>query len=79
MILRLLGLGALGFAGYRLAQRRREDKHGAAYARGQADDSHLAVRDAGPQAMRDPEPGEWQKTDEEMDQTFPASDPPANY
>jgi hypothetical protein len=36
------------------------------------------VRPAGPSAMRDP-PRRWDKTDEESDQSFPASDPPANY
>ena len=32
-----------------------------------------------PGAMRDEPKREWTKTDEEMDQTYPASDPPANY
>lgn len=36
------------------------------------------VRPAGPEAMEDP-PEEWNKTDEESDESFPASDPPANY
>ncbi|QOL80950.1 hypothetical protein [Pseudooceanicola spongiae] len=36
------------------------------------------VRDAGPKEMRNP-PGKWDKTDEEGDESFPASDPPANY
>jgi hypothetical protein len=36
------------------------------------------VRPAGPTAMRDP-PKRWEKADEESDQSFPASDPPANY
>jgi hypothetical protein len=36
------------------------------------------VRPAGPQDMRDP-PKEWDKVDEESDESFPASDPPANY
>ncbi len=33
------------------------------------------IRDAGPEAMRDP-PNGWSKTDEEDDESFPASDPP---
>jgi len=45
-----------------------------AFAEGQSG----KVRDAGPQAMRDPPPG-WSKTDEEDDESFPASDPPGNY
>jgi len=46
----------------------------AAFAEGQRGD----VRDAGPDAMRDPPKG-WSKTDEEDDESFPASDPPGNY
>ena len=34
-----------------------------------------SARSAGPEAMRDP-PQEWDKTDEAMDESFPASDPP---
>jgi hypothetical protein len=36
------------------------------------------VRPAGPEAMRMP-PRRWTKTDEESDESFPASDPPGNY
>lgn len=36
------------------------------------------VRPAGPKAMRDP-PKKWDDVDEESDESFPASDPPANY
>lgn len=36
------------------------------------------VRDAGPDRMKNP-PRKWTKEDEESDQSFPASDPPANY
>lgn len=36
------------------------------------------VRPAGPRDMRDP-PKEWDSVDEESDESFPASDPPANY
>jgi hypothetical protein len=36
------------------------------------------VRDAGPDAMENP-PEEWEETDEASDESFPASDPPANY
>jgi hypothetical protein len=46
----------------------------AAFAESQGD----GVRDAGPDAMRDPPEG-WSKTDEEDDESFPASDPPGNY
>jgi hypothetical protein len=36
------------------------------------------VRPAGPKDMRDP-PKKWDKVDEQNDESFPASDPPANY
>ena len=36
------------------------------------------IRPAGPENMRNP-PKTWDKTDEELDESFPASDPPANY
>jgi hypothetical protein len=36
------------------------------------------VRPAGPETMKMPPRG-WSKTDEEADESFPASDPPGNY
>jgi mannose-6-phosphate isomerase-like protein (cupin superfamily) len=36
------------------------------------------VRPAGPEAQQFP-PKHWDKVDEEVDESFPASDPPANY
>lgn len=36
------------------------------------------VRPAGPKDMRNP-PKEWDRVDEQSDESFPASDPPANY
>ncbi|WP_245155730.1 hypothetical protein [Paracoccus ravus] len=36
------------------------------------------VRDAGPEAMEEP-PRDWDAVDEQADESFPASDPPANY
>lgn len=36
------------------------------------------IRPAGPESMESP-PENWDKVDEESDESFPASDPPANY
>lgn len=36
------------------------------------------IRQAGPKEMRDP-PKKWDRVDEQSDESFPASDPPANY
>ncbi|MEM7689307.1 MAG: hypothetical protein AAF291_09820 [Pseudomonadota bacterium] len=78
MLWRLFGLGALGYAGYRWGKRR-ERAYNAAFSANQPDSKHAKVRDAGPDAMRDGDEENWTETDEELDQTFPASDPPANY
>ena len=37
------------------------------------------MRDAGPDEQRDPDGRLWDKVDEQSDESFPASDPPANY
>jgi len=36
------------------------------------------IRNAGPEEMRDPPPS-WDRVDEQVDESFPASDPPATY
>lgn len=74
-MLRMLALAGLGYAGYRYYQK---NSHGssAAFAGNQ---SGKTIRDAGPEAMRSTPQRAWTKTDEESDQSFPASDPPANY
>lgn len=41
-------------------------------------DDGTDVRPAGPENMKDP-PKDWKKVDQESDESFPASDPPANY
>ncbi len=74
-MLRMLALAGLGYAGYRYFQ-----KNGlaapAAFAPNQGD---VRIRDAGPDATRSGTSRPWQREDEESDQSFPASDPPANY
>jgi hypothetical protein len=41
-------------------------------------EGHTYVRPAGRKKMDIP-PGRWSKIDEEIDESFPASDPPGNY
>ncbi|MEZ5680818.1 MAG: hypothetical protein R3E14_05920 [Erythrobacter sp.] len=73
MLLKLLALGGLGYAGYKYYEKNQRKP---AFA---GDQGNVAIRDAGPDAMRDESGHDWNKTDEESDQSFPASDPPANY
>ncbi|HVW92017.1 MAG TPA: hypothetical protein VHB74_05360 [Devosia sp.] len=42
-----------------------------------APDSPVQIRPAGPEAMRD-RPKKWGPVDEAVDESFPASDPPAH-
>jgi hypothetical protein len=75
MFIRLAALGALGYAGYRYLSRQNEGA-APAYAPGETRDG---VRNSGPGAIRDETGRSWSEVDEEIDQSFPASDPPANY
>lgn len=76
MILKLAALAGLGYAGYKYYEKNHATTPSQpAFAGNQG---NVAVRDAGPDAMRDA-PASWSKTDEALDQSFPASDPPANY
>jgi hypothetical protein len=56
-----------------------EEKPAAAHSRGVTAPGPVgqsgAARSAGPEAMRDP-PSEWEKVDQAIDESFPASDPP---
>ncbi|ROT97479.1 hypothetical protein EB810_01850 [Altererythrobacter sp. FM1] len=74
-LLKLAALGALGYAGYKYFEKRQGSDR-AAFAGNQG---NVDVRDAGPSAMRDTPRRKWSETDEDSDQSFPASDPPANY
>ena len=45
---------------------------------GPAIDAPEKIRPAGPENMQSP-PGDWDEVDQQSDESFPASDPPANY
>ncbi|MXP26360.1 hypothetical protein GRI39_09955 [Altererythrobacter indicus] len=75
MLLKLAVLGGLGYAGYKYYEKTR-DGSSPAYAGGQGNSS---IRDAGPAAMADKPKRQWNSVDQASDESFPASDPPANY
>ena len=78
-LLRLAALGALGFFGYKYYEKSRNQGPAAFDASQDPGENTTKVRDAGPEAMNDKPVREWSKEDQESDQSFPASDPPANY
>lgn len=79
-LLKIAALSALGYAGYRYYKENFAPDRNEAFAAGQAGGANATqVRDAGPAAMASGPDGKWSKTDEESDESFPASDPPANY
>jgi hypothetical protein len=78
-LLKLAAVAAAGYAGYRYFTRDGQGQR-AAFASGETDGENFAqVRNAGPDAMRDTPRRPWTKVDEQSDQSFPASDPPATY
>ncbi|VWX53837.1 hypothetical protein [Novosphingobium sp. 9U] len=82
-LIRLALAGGAGYALYKYATRENtggESQGQAAFAGGTggSTDNFSQVRDAGPQEMANA-PKTWNKVDEASDESFPASDPPANY
>jgi len=73
-LLKLAAFGTLAYVGYKYYEKYKHDRP-AAFAAGQSG----SVRDAGPGAMADKPKRNWDGTDEASDESFPASDPPANY
>lgn len=73
MLLRLATLGALGYAGYKYYESQQKPRSGVAYAKGQT--GH--IRDAGAAATRSQD--KMSRTDERLDESFPASDATAKY
>ncbi len=71
---------ATGFAIYEVAKAARKRNavvQPAAFAQGEATPGFAPVRNAGPEAMASDLP-RWGKIDEAVDESFPASDPPAS-
>jgi hypothetical protein len=69
-LIKLAAAGAVGYALYKYANKHKEEL-------GLAGGS-THVRDSGPEQMTTP-PNAWSKTDEAIDESFPASDPPSTY
>jgi hypothetical protein len=69
-LIKLAAAGAVGYALYKYANSHKEEL-------GLAGD-RATVRDSGPEHMTTP-PKAWSKTDEAIDESFPASDPPSTY
>lgn len=78
---KIFGLLAIGAAAYGLSRRGSAGKSQgrAAFADDQTGAGENPVRDAGPEAMRDPPRSAWSSVDQASDESFPASDPPATY
>jgi hypothetical protein len=60
----------------RLGRGGSQEPDAAAHSSGKTAPGPGATRSAGPEAMRDP-PEEWDPIDQAVDESFPASDPPA--
>jgi hypothetical protein len=79
-LLKTAALAALGYVGYRAYKKSQASGGHAAFASGQGDTTNFSqVRDAGPDAMGSAQKPGWSRIDEASDESFPASDPPANY
>ena len=74
MLLKLLTLGGLGYAGYRYYEKNRVDENGVAFAGGEPEGS---FRNAGSASTASHD--RMSSTDEALDETYPASDATAKY
>ncbi len=77
----LLSRAALLFGGFMVFREWQKARQSpAAFAEGEgAPGNDAQIRNAGPDAMRDPSDEPWTEADEDGDESFPASDPPGNY
>ncbi|KQM21802.1 hypothetical protein [Novosphingobium sp. Leaf2] len=69
-LIKLAAAGAIGYALYKYATQNQPETVTAG--------DRATVRDSGPEHMTTP-PKSWSKTDEAIDESFPASDPPSTY
>ena len=72
----LLGVGAVALTRALVAAG--QDAHNRKMIPKRAAAAPHPIRDAGPQQMRNP-PRTWDRVDEQVDESFPASDPPGSY
>jgi hypothetical protein len=75
MTMGLIKMAAAGAVGYALYKYATKDEARTATAE---PSNFTNVRDSGPEHMNTPPP-RWSKTDEAIDESFPASDPPSTY
>ncbi|MCW0199049.1 hypothetical protein [Sphingopyxis sp.] len=77
-ILGLMTLGALFWFVRRPSRTSKSENHSAAFADGETHPENFdQTRSAGPDAMRDDVKRPWERVDQAVDESFPASDPPA--
>ena len=78
-LFKLLFAAGAGYALYKYANNQAGHEGHAAFASGETDGANFVkVRNAGPDAIRS-NVDDWDKADQASDESFPASDPPANY
>lgn len=77
-LFRLLAVAGGGYALWRWNQFREAKAEPAAFAKGESAPGNFdQTRNAGPDAMRDTPRRDWDKVDQAVDESFPASDPPS--
>lgn len=81
---KILGVAVLGalywFTRKSAPESPKDDGHSAAFADSETDPENFdQTRSAGPDGMRSDTRREWDSVDQAADESFPASDPPANY
>src|SRR3546814_398629 len=72
-LIKMAAVSLAGYAIYKFAMRGKQSEPAHA-----GSGHYTDVRDAGPENMK-ATPEHWSKTDEAIDESFPARDPPATY